>query len=85
MSNKIEQAMQELEDHNVPVIDHGYEKEFWISGESNDDIIWADYQLAGYDVEGLRFGINDLIHSILEKYGMYCEWKDGGTVGCYHA
>jgi hypothetical protein len=75
-------AFSELKKIGAPVLHfgegYGGNGLFAISAEMNDDELWADMYFEGFD-----FGVNPIIESILEKYGLFCEWYNPGVLDVY--
>ena len=55
---------------------------FRISGEHNDEVIWADYY-AEFCSPEYEFGVNPMITEILTANGLYAEWCNPGVLNVY--
>lgn len=79
-------AFAELKAMGVPVIDiEENGAHFRISGEENDDTIWADYYRE-YPMSYLDdFGVHNDINAVLEKHGLIAEWYNPGYLNVYNA
>ena len=92
MEPNTRKAFDTLKRMGVPVYDHGEDGTFIISAEENtDDNTWADYY-DGPSLEHLNkttgewewsFGVNPKIERALDKFGLYAEWINPGSLGVY--
>lgn len=77
-------AYDHLKALGAPVIEGGDSGEtdtFRISGEMNEDRIWADYYRMDYGL----FGIAPDVMKILEENNLFAEWINAGVLGVYDA
>ena len=50
-----------------------------------DGMPWAEYYSEDYQERWSRFGVHNAINDILDKYDLYCEWYDAGSLRVYDA
>lgn len=50
-----------------------------------DRMDWAEYYSCDYEEQWSQFGVHNAINDILDKYGLYCEWYDCGSLRVYDA
>lgn len=74
-------AFNKLKAIGAPVIEGGWNGEdtFRISGEYNDEKIWADYWNQNFG----HCGISHEIEQILTEHDLFAEWINGGVLGVY--
>ena len=85
MEKNFQKAFNALEKIGCPVIE-GWDNpnKFVISAEENYPVCWADmYREFPADLDD--FGVNHKINKILDKYGLFAEWINGGVLGVHKA
>lgn len=87
LETRAKRAFNKLKEMGAPVMHFG---EGWggralfaISGEANDDEIWADYYR--YNSDKYPFGVNPKVEKVLSQYGLYCEWCNPGVLDVFNA
>ncbi len=84
MKQNERKAFNKLAAMGCPVIERPVndpEAPFVISGENNDDRIWACY----YAMEYGEFGIALDVCTVLRENGLFAEWINPGIAGVYQA
>lgn len=71
-------AYNALKRMGVPVIE--MDGSFIISAEESNSYHWVSYY-EGYRVWG--DSVNPELTAVLARYGLFCEWKDPGSLGIY--
>ena len=74
---KAEAALKAL---GVPTYQRSDMKNFGINAEDCDSYKWCSFysQDPTWD-----FGVHPLVDSTLRKFGLHCEWINGGELGVY--
>lgn len=79
-------AFDELKNLGVPVVDIQEDGSYFrISGEDNEDTVWADYYNEYRMSYSDDFGVHEEINNILNKHGLYAEWYNPGYLHVYNA
>lgn len=82
MKRNLRNAYNAMKKIGAPVYDHGEDDTFVISAEENYEDLWADYY-EGYRIFNNQHMVNDKLAAILDKYGLWCEWYDCGSLRVY--
>ena len=88
MQRNFRYAYNALERMGVPVRPDwdGRDDAFRISAEENYDEVWADYYMMGMGNSQVDdFGVSHRINRVLNRYGLYAEWINPGSLGVYLA
>jgi len=90
MNKNYKKAYEELKAAGVPVfINPDNSESFCVDGENygKDGTLYADFYSVGFNAKEMGLNDHDGVHpkvtAILDKYNLYCEWKNAGSLSVW--